>query len=1244
MVSKFFAFASLFFLSSVVAVAQKTYAHTTSSSNLVGHYTLIDVEGLNNNPKALLYVLPSNDVKTKNPHPIGVWYTGSKWSIFNQDKAAMPAGIQFSIQVYPAPAATQFVHVTSAANTKGGISYIDNSFLNNNPSAVIQLTQNWNPGGQGGVYNNSEVAIQYDKTVSKWYIYNSNKTQLLSGTSFNVLINEKSNAVASQPVISNPVINNSNIAVNPNAIQALTQPNFNFENGLIGWTATGTAFNNQPVQGNTVMSERVLRQMEYNNGGIGGDYWKGMVYPIGMKGNEWIGTYENGNGDEPVGTLTSSAFKTKGRYLNFLMGGGKDINRLYIELQIKKSDYESAWGVGKRGFFGDTNDGFTKVNRLTPLLNSEDLFRYWFDLDAEFNHQYQNKTIRICIVDNATGNWGHINIDDIQQTEAVKDFISTQRGGFGLFADKDKPVWGFADTHAHWVNNVGLNGLMHGTPGYNWRTSDVRIDIPPCDGFNHGLPTITPGMLIAQTEKAALNRAPERIADPGNSLCLASVVATAAIFWPSGAATVGGAATGAGIGLIGSGISEAKALTGTLDGAITGFLYGASTNPAFQACGYLFVKDVVAKHYNNNIPANNTAISNYIDFPRWNSFFHQMMHITWVRRSYEGGQRLMVVPVGTAKSWEYATTTDGHMAPAKENIEKGIAELKRIVAANSDWMQIALTPQQAREIVLNNKMAIIIGIEQGEIGSYFNSVIDEVTWLEQQGIRHVFPIHNIDNNLGGAAVFNSALNSYNDLVRRSSNDGPITAFKVREGNGNSNDETRTAIKLDRTFMRQNFRLLPIAGFGNIPFFYLNDVPSDYTYDAFTFHKNAAGLQNTGRQYIKELMKRGMIIDLDHMSDLSQNETVTMMKAYQYPMVAGHANFRDLRRNSNETSGDNKEAKLRTEFTIFDSRADDIVNSGGMFGLMNQQNDINTAKDCPVINNASGGTPSFAQAYWYAYQKTKGQYGIAFGSDFNGFAPQTAPRFGVDADFYLEKDDIRNVRCDGNRDEDKLRRCNAFAQVRGVRYDVPIKTYHYHRFLKPAFLTSEEREIWEAIAIAKSGTQPSAAWQPGGGLSVDRTGLQQDKIHNMAEGFKAQMTGDFLRFLDCPEYILRIGNDCMAERKAAFMAVHGEESVPPSMRDARTNDLYKVIRRIYNLWMQFENGPNEPLRRSFAYAGGRDFDFNLDGLAHYGMYPDMIQDLKNLGLNATQLSPLFMSAEQYIRMWEKADAAKRNVRD
>jgi microsomal dipeptidase-like Zn-dependent dipeptidase len=51
-------------------------------------------------------------------------------------------------------------------------------------------------------------------------------------------------------------------------------------------------------------------------------------------------------------------------------------------------------------------------------------------------------------------------------------------------------------------------------------------------------------------------------------------------------------------------------------------------------------------------------------------------------------------------------------------------------------------------------------------------------------------------------------------------------------------------------------------------------------------------------------------------------------------------------------------------------------------------------------------------------------------------------------------------------------------------------------------------------------------------------------------------------------------------------------------------------------------------------GQRVFDFNEDGLAHYGLLPDLLQDLKNLGDDDSEL--IFRSAEGYLEMWEKVE--------
>ena len=69
------------------------------------------------------------------------------------------------------------------------------------------------------------------------------------------------------------------------------------------------------------------------------------------------------------------------------------------------------------------------------------------------------------------------------------------------------------------------------------------------------------------------------------------------------------------------------------------------------------------------------------------------------------------------------------------------------------------------------------------------------------------------------------------------------------------------------------------------------------------------------------------------------------------------------------------------------------------------------------------------------------------------------------------------------------------------------------------------------------------------------------------------------------------------------------------------------------WAQWERmqGDNRPLTRSKA-GPRRDFDYNLDGMAHFGMLPDFLQDLRNVGLTAEDLAPLFRSAYDYVEMW------------
>ena len=53
------------------------------------------------------------------------------------------------------------------------------------------------------------------------------------------------------------------------------------------------------------------------------------------------------------------------------------------------------------------------------------------------------------------------------------------------------------------------------------------------------------------------------------------------------------------------------------------------------------------------------------------------------------------------------------------------------------------------------------------------------------------------------------------------------------------------------------------------------------------------------------------------------------------------------------------------------------------------------------------------------------------------------------------------------------------------------------------------------------------------------------------------------------------------------------------------------------------------------TGTKTYDFNVDGLAHIGLLPDMIADLEVVGLDESKIEPLFRGAEAYVDMWDKA---------
>lgn len=136
------------------------------------------------------------------------------------------------------------------------------------------------------------------------------------------------------------------------------------------WTVTGSAFGTGPAQG------KLAGQMP-----VEGYQGKGLV-------NSFAG------GDDSKGSLRSPEFRIERKFIAFLIGGGKNEEKLALQLLIDGKVVRSATGL---------NDAPGGSESLEPAS--------WEV--AEF----AGRVAELRIIDEATGGWGHINVDQIVQTD-----------------------------------------------------------------------------------------------------------------------------------------------------------------------------------------------------------------------------------------------------------------------------------------------------------------------------------------------------------------------------------------------------------------------------------------------------------------------------------------------------------------------------------------------------------------------------------------------------------------------------------------------------------------------------------------------------------------------------------------------------------------------------------------------------------------------------------------------------------
>jgi microsomal dipeptidase-like Zn-dependent dipeptidase len=343
-------------------------------------------------------------------------------------------------------------------------------------------------------------------------------------------------------------------------------------------------------------------------------------------------------------------------------------------------------------------------------------------------------------------------------------------------------------------------------------------------------------------------------------------------------------------------------------------------------------------------------------WPRWNMWTHQQVYQDWLYRAYQGGLRLMVMlalnsedPFGRGENQlgifgrkaVQKAKAPGRTVNDMESLEwqvraaylmqRSIDEQKG--GPGKGWYRIVRDPDEARDVIAQGKLAVILGTELQHL---FNCDIDRPACTPEtiaEGLDRL-------EAMGVNYVFpiHLKLNQFG---------GPAMFLKINSG------RTERCVDLR--------------------------------------HKcGADGLTDLGRDLVRELAARGMLIDTEHFSRKSFDEAMAIVEQLRYPVLASHVVPLDLQ---TVKLGQNERARSSDELLR-------ILRVGGIIASVMSTGAEEYAPGGPArvpirCRGSNGDVDQWANAYVYFRSLTlragAPTRAIAFGNDWNGFAGWPGPR-------------------------------------------------------------------------------------------------------------------------------------------------------------------------------------------------------------------------------------------------------------
>ncbi|MEV8532376.1 discoidin domain-containing protein [Streptomyces sp. NPDC051211] len=276
------------------------------------------------------------------------------------------------------------------------------------------------------------------------------------------------------------------------------------------------------------------------------------------------------------------------------------------------------------------------------------------------------------------------------------------------------------------------------------------------------------------------------------------------------------------------------------------------------------------------------------DWPAHDSLTHQQNYYAWIERAWRGGQRVMVNDLVTngviCSVYFFKDRGCDEMTSIRLQAQKTYdmqAYVDKMYGGpGKGWFRIVTDTAQAREVIAQGKLAVVLGVETSEpfgckqildVAQCDREDIDRgLDELHRLGVRSMFLCHKFDNALCGVRFDSGALG---------------TAINVGQFLS-----TGTFWRTEKCAGPQQDNPIGLAAAPNAQ----KELPAGVSVPTYAQDArcNTRGLTELGEYAVRGMMKRKMMLEIDHMSVKAAGRAFDIMESESYPGVISSHSWMD----------------------------------------------------------------------------------------------------------------------------------------------------------------------------------------------------------------------------------------------------------------------------------------------------------------------------------------------------------------